>query len=127
MDKVLIVDDDRESRELLCEVLELSGYAPYAVANGREAHEVLNHDVEYRIVITDLRMPLESGLELLRNLRGQNSRHEIILMSSFMTDPEKKAAKVLGAHTLLEKPFQFTELLQTMARLTTQKSISIPS
>ncbi len=127
MDKVLILDDDQECRELLCEVLESSGYAPHAVANGQEAREVLNRDVEYRIVIVDLRMPQESGLDFLRSLRRQNFRHEIILMSCFMTNQEKKAAKALGANMLLEKPFQFTELLQAVANLTTQNSISIPS
>ncbi len=124
MDKVLIVDDDQESRELLCEVLESSGYATHAVANGREAREVLDRDVGYRIVIADLRMPQESGLELLQSIRRRNSPQEVILMSSFMTGPEKHAARELGAHTLLEKPFQFAELLQAVAELTTHNSIS---
>ena len=85
MNKILVVDDDQESRNLLCEVLEANGYAPHAVANGLAAREVLSRDVEYRIVIADLQMPQESGLELLRKLRQQNSKHEIILMSSFMS------------------------------------------
>ncbi len=127
MDKILVVDDDQESRGLLCEVLESGGYAPHAVANGREAREVLNRDLEYRIVIADLHMPQESGLELLRSIRRQQFQHEFILMSSFMTGPEKHAAKALGAHALLEKPFQFTELLQAVAELTMQNSIGISS
>src|SRR5271169_2308815 len=117
MDKILVVDDDQESRELLCEVLEANGYAPFAVANGRAARELLDRDGDYRIVIADLQMPQESGLELLRKLRQQNSKHEIILMSSFMSGAEKKAAKALGAHALLEKPFQFADLLQMVAAL----------
>jgi CheY-like chemotaxis protein len=117
MDKILVVDDDQESRNLLCEVLEASGYAPHAVANGLAAREVLSRDGEYRIVIADLQMPQESGLELLRKLRQQNSKYGIILMSSFMSGGEKKAARALGAHALLEKPFQLTELLQTVAEL----------
>ena len=117
MDKILVVDDDQESRNLLCEVLEASGYAPHAVANGLAAREVLSRDGEYRIVIADLQMPQESGLELLRKLRQQNSKYGIILMSSFMSGGEKKAARALGAHALLEKPFQLSELLQTVAEL----------
>ncbi len=127
MNKILVVDDDQESRELLCEVLEANGYAPLAVADGTAAREVLSRDVEYRIIIADFQMPQESGLELLRKLRQQNSKHEIILMSSFMSGPEKKAAKALGAHALLEKPFQLTELLQTVAELAAQNSIGISS
>src|SRR5208283_3043096 len=122
MDKILVVDDDQESRDLLCEVLEANGYAPHAVANGLAAREFLSHDVEYRIVIADLQMPEESGLELLRKLRQEKSKYEIILMSSFMSGAEKKAAKALGAHALLDKPFQLTELLQTVAELAAPSS-----
>ena len=117
MNKILVVDDDQESRNLLCEVLEANGYSPRAVADGPAAREVLSRDGEYRIVIADLQMPRESGLELLRKLRQQNSQYQIILMSSFMSGPERKAAKALGAQALLEKPFQLTELLETVADL----------
>jgi len=127
MDKILIVDDDQESRDLLCEVLEANGYAPHAVADGVAAREVLRGDAEYRIVIADLQMPQESGLELLRKLRQENSKHEVILMSSFMSGAEIKAAKSLGVHALLDKPFQLTELLQTVAGLAAQNSIGISS
>jgi CheY-like chemotaxis protein len=127
MNKILVVDDDQESRNLLCEVLEANGYAPHAVANGLAAREVLSQDLGYRIIIADLQMPQESGLELLRKLRQQNSKHEIILMSSFMSGMERKAAKALGAYALLEKPFQLTDLLQTVAELAAQDSITISS
>ncbi|MGD1104723.1 MAG: response regulator [Terriglobia bacterium] len=127
MNKILVVDDDQESRNLLCEVLEANGYAPHAVADGLAAREVLSRDVEYRIVIADYQMPQESGLELLRKLRQQNSKHEVILMSSFMSGAEKKAAMALGAHALLDKPFQLTELLQTVADLAAQNSMGISS
>lgn len=123
MDKILIVDDDQESRDLLCEVLEANGYAPHAVADGPAAREVLGRDEEFRIIIADLQMPQESGLELLRRLREESSKHQIILMSSFMSGAEK-AAQALGAHALLDKPFQFTELLQAVAELATPKAIS---
>lgn len=124
MDKVLIVDDDQESRDLLCEVLEANGYAPHAVADGLAAREVLGRDEEFRIIIADLQMPQESGLELLRRLRAESSKHQIILMSSFMSGAERKAAQALGAHALLDKPFQFTELLQAVAELAAPKAIS---
>jgi CheY-like chemotaxis protein len=127
MDKILVVDDDQESRDLLCEVLEANGYAPYAVADGLAAREVLSRDLEYRIIIADFQMPHESGLELLRKLRQQNSKHEIILMSSFMSGAEKKAAKALGAYALLDKPFQLTQLLQSVAELVARNSIGISS
>jgi CheY-like chemotaxis protein len=127
MNKILVVDDDQESRNLLCEVLEANGYSAYAAADGQAAREVLRRDGEYRIVIADLRMPHESGLELLRELRQRNAKQEVILMSSFISGAERETAKALGAHALLDKPFQLSELLQTVAELAPQNSIGISS
>jgi DNA-binding response OmpR family regulator len=127
MHKILVVDDDQESRELLCEFLEANGYAVLAVADARAAHDVLNGDDEYRVVIADLRMPNESGLELLRRLRQQNSQYQIILMSSFISGAERKVARDLGVCALLDKPFQLTELLQAVTMLAPQKAIGISS
>jgi len=127
VNKILVVDDDQESRNLLCEVLEANGYVVCAVADGAAAREALSRDGECRIVIADLQMPQESGLELLRKLRQQNSQHQIILMSSFMSGAERKAAQALGAYALLDKPFQLSELLQAVAGLVAPNPIGISS
>ncbi len=123
--KVLIVDDDESSRQLLSEVLEANGYEVGAVEDGSAARAELSRDGGYRIVVADLRMPKESGLELLRHLRQQNSHHGIILMSSFISGSERELAQELGAHALLEKPFRLTELLQVVGELANQKTIGI--
>ncbi len=123
--KVLIVDDDEESRDLLCEVLGANGYSVGAVEDGRAARETLRRDDAYRIVIADLRMPEETGLDLLRSLRQQKSNLEIILMSSFISGTERKVAEELGAHALLEKPFRLSDLLQVVAELAIKNPIEI--
>jgi len=123
--KVLIVDDDESSRQLLSEVLEANGYEVGAVEDGSAARAELSRDGDYRIVVADLRMPKETGLELLRHLRQQNSHHGIILMSSFISGSERELAEELGAHALLEKPFRLTELLQVVAELANRKTIGI--
>jgi CheY-like chemotaxis protein len=115
--KVLVVDDDAESRGLICEVLEANGYSVGAAGDGVAAREALTNDGEYRIVIADLRMPKENGIDLLRTLRQQNAQHDIILMSSFISGPERKFAQDLGVHAMLEKPFRLSELLQMVAEL----------
>jgi CheY-like chemotaxis protein len=115
--KILVVDDDAESRQLLSEVLEANGYSVGTVADGQQAHEILKQDGEYRIVIADLHMPKETGLELLRHLREQNSNHYIVLMSSFISASERELAQDLGAQALLEKPFRLSELLDVVGGL----------
>lgn len=115
--KVLVVDDDAESRGLICEVLEANGYSVGMAGDGAAAREALTNDGEYRIVIADLRMPKETGMDLLRSLRQQKAQHEIILMSSFISGPERKFAQDLGVHAMLEKPFRLSELLQMVGEL----------
>jgi len=125
--KILVVDDDAESRGLICEVLEANGYAVGAVGDGAAARAALNHDGEYRIVIADLRMPNETGLDLLRNLRQQKSRQDIImiLMSSFISGAERKFAQDWGVHAMLEKPFRLSELIQVVGELASKNPIGI--
>ena len=123
--KVLVVDDDSESRGLICEVLESNGYSVASVADGRAAREILEKDGDFRVVIADLRMPIENGLDLIRNLREKNHRHEFILMSSFISAAERKSAERLGVRALLDKPFRLSELLQSVSELVGKKPIEI--
>lgn len=127
MTKVLVVDDDKESRELLSEVLTTNGYAVGLVESAGAAQALLDDDNDYGIVIADLRMPDGSGLELLRELRRQKSKREVILMSSFISGSERELALELGADALLEKPFRLSELLEVVAGLAKGRSIGISS
>jgi len=124
--RILVVDDDSESRDLLSEVLQANGFAQVeAVADGVAAREALARDGDCPIIVADLHMPNESGLDLLRNLRKQNAKHEIVLMSSFFSTAERKLARDLGASALLNKPFRLSELLQVVTQLAERNAISI--
>jgi len=124
--RILVVDDDLESRDLLSEVLEANGYPQVeAVADGLAAREALARDNDCRIIIADLHMPNESGLDLLRHLRKQNAKHEIVLMSSFFSQTERKLAQDLGAYALLDKPFRISQLLELVSQLAERNSIGI--
>ena len=115
--KVLVVDDDKESRDLLFEVLTTNGYSVSVVESAASARSLLETDQSYRIVIADLQMPDTSGFELVEELRRRNSKHEIILMSSFISGTEREIALGLGVDALLEKPFQLSDLLELVASL----------
>ena len=123
--KILVVDDDSESRGLISEVLESNGYSVASVADGAAAREILAKDAAYRVVIADLRMPKENGLDLIRSLRQSNTRHEFILMSSFISAAEKRLAETLGVRALLDKPFRLSDLLQSVSELAVKKPIEI--
>jgi DNA-binding response OmpR family regulator len=125
MPRILVVDDDQDSRNLLSEFLAANGYAVAAVGDGTAAREELSRAEEYQLIIADLRMPKESGLELLRNLRRQKSQYAIILMSSFISQGEQWQAKELGAHAFLEKPFRLADLLAAVEEVAPRKPIPI--
>ncbi len=128
MRRILVVDDDPASRDLLSEVLEANGYPQVeAVADGLEAREALARNSDCPIIIADLHMPHESGLDLLRNLQQQNANHKIVLMSSFFSTVERKLAKDLGAYALLDKPFRLSELLQVVSQLAERNPIGVSS
>jgi len=122
--RVLIVDDDQGSRELLSEVLTANGYLVGAAADGVAARDELSRESGYQIVIADLRMPNGSGLDLLRDLHNRNHTQDLILMSSFMTVTEKEQALELGARALLEKPFRLSQLLDIVSKVADQRAVS---
>ena len=123
--RILVVDDDQDSRNLLSEFLAANGYAVAAVGDGTAARQELSRAEEYQVIVADLRMPKESGLELLRNLRGQISQYAIILMSSFISQAERQQARELGARALLEKPFRLTDLLAAIEEVAPKKPVPI--
>jgi DNA-binding response OmpR family regulator len=123
--RILVVDDDQGSRELLSEVLAANGYVVASVADGAAAREELSRDGGYEIVIADLRMPNGSGLDLLRELRTCKQTQDLILMSSFMSGSEKRQALDLGAKALLEKPFKLSELLAVVGDLAGQRAVGM--
>ena len=125
--RILVVEDDKESRDLLCEVLSGSDYAVEAVENVTAARRELGANHDYRIVIADLCMPDGTGLELLRDIGKRASKPAVILISSFMSGLERKAALELGAQALLEKPFRFGDLLQAVANLAAPDSVEMVS
>ena len=125
--RVLVVDDNQESRDLLSEVLGANGYVVQAVEGSAAVWEALSRDSSRAIILIDLRMPGENGLELLRKLRQRETKCDAILMTSFISGAEKDLAQELGVEEFLEKPFRLSELLRIVGKLATKNPIEISS
>ncbi len=125
--RVLVVDDDQESRDLLTEVLGANGYVVQAVEGSEAVWEELERDSSRAIMLIDLRMPGENGLELLRKLRQRKTKCDAILMTSFISGAERELAQELGVQDFLEKPFRLSELLRIVGELATRNPIEISS
>jgi two-component system OmpR family response regulator len=110
-DHILIVDDDREIRELLGTYLEKQGLRVTKAASGREMRAALE-DVAIDLIVLDLMLPGEDGLTLCRDLRAGKFKATPILM---LTARDEEADRILGlemgADDYLSKPFASRELL----------------
>lgn len=127
MNRVLVVDDDQESRNLLSEVLGANGYSVEVAENGEALWEALKRDGGRAIILIDLRMPGESGLDLLRKLQRRKVPCDAVLMTSFITGAESELAEDLGVRAFLEKPFRLSELLRVVSELARGNPIGISS
>jgi CheY-like chemotaxis protein len=119
-----VVDDDQESRDLLSEVLGSNGYSVEVAEDGEALWDVLDRDGERAVILIDLRMPGENGLDLLRKLQQRNVACDAILMTSFITGAERQMAQELGVKAFLEKPFRLAELLRVVNEFAKKKSMS---
>jgi len=110
-DHILIVDDDRDLRELLVQYLEKSEFTVTAVKNGRDMRQALA-DKAIDLIVLDLMLPQEDGLQLCRDLRAQGANSPPILMLTARGDEADRILGLeMGADDYLSKPFASRELL----------------
>jgi len=108
-DHVLIVDDDAETRSLLREYLEKQGYRVTAAADGRALREALGR-TRPDLIVLDLMLPGEDGLQLCRDLRAR-SNVPIIMLTARGEETDRIVGLEMGADDYLAKPFNPRELL----------------
>src|ERR1700689_3095792 len=106
---VLVIDDDREIRDLLARFLEKQQIRVTAVRDGKEARRAWTNG-HYQLVVLDLMLPGESGLDLARWLRGQ-SDVPIVMLTAMGEETDRIIGLELGADAYLAKPFNPRELL----------------
>src|SRR5713101_6279902 len=110
-DHILVVDDDREIRELLTAYLTKNGFKVTAAADGRQMHLALAA-VPVDLIVLDLMLPGEDGLVLCRDLRAEGSTSVPILMLTARNEETDRIVGLeMGADDYLAKPFAARELL----------------
>lgn len=106
---ILVIDDDREIRDLLSRFLEKQGMRVSAARDAREARRLWPLG-RYHIVVLDLMMPGESGLDFARWLRTQ-SNVPILMLTAMSEETDRIVGLELGADDYVQKPFNPRELL----------------
>jgi two-component system, OmpR family, response regulator len=106
---ILVVDDDREIRDLIGRFLSRHGYRVTAVGDGRDMHQALA-DWHIDLVVLDLMLPGEDGLSLCRALRAR-SQIPVIMLTMMGEETDRIIGLEVGADDYLAKPFNPRELL----------------
>ncbi len=110
-DHILVVDDDRDIRELVVDYLQKAGYRATGAANGKEMRALLEKQ-HVDLVVLDLMMPGEDGLTLCRQLRSDRHQDLPVLMLTARSDEMDRILGLeMGADDYLVKPFVARELL----------------
>jgi DNA-binding NtrC family response regulator len=113
---ILIVDDDAGQRRLLEPFLSQQGYDVQAAASAPEALELLARRSDVGMVISDMRMPGMTGLEMLRKLRESHPTLPVLLVTAYPDIRDAVAATRDGAVDYLQKPIDLDELLDQVRR-----------
>jgi putative two-component system response regulator len=115
--KILVVDDEQQVRDVVQRLLERAGYACSAVESGASATELLAAE-PFALVLADLQMPGESGLDLISRVRHEYPDTATIMVTGVDDPALAEAALKLGAFGYIVKPFSPTELsIQVMNAL----------
>ena len=110
MRRVLVVDDEENLRHMLQTLLKREGYEPVGVPSVDSALRELGN-LPYDIIITDLRMPGRSGMELVDEGRRRNLDATVVVMTAFGSRDVAIEAMKRGAYDYLSKPFEADELI----------------
>src|ERR1051326_683203 len=120
--KILIVEDEAQMCDLLMSFFGDKGYKVAAVQNGEDAIARLEEE-GYALVITDIKLPGMSGLELLARIRLDGQDVAVIIMTAFSSISSAVEAMKLGAEDYIGKPFQLDELVITVEKALERRSL----
>jgi DNA-binding NtrC family response regulator len=128
---ILLAEDDADMRDLVAAQLREDGYDLVEASNGvdlvRAIHRFENAMLPLSLIITDIRMPGFSGLEVLEYLRYAGLHVPVIVMTAFGDARTHADATSLDALLVLDKPFDMDELRAAVTRLVPQSAASAPA
>jgi len=116
---VLVVEDDASLCEALCDTLEIEGYRVVSARNSTEALLKLSKG-DFKLVVSDVQMPVMDGFQLLNNMQSQYASTPILLMTAYGSVPKAVEAIQAGASDYLVKPFDASALVDKVAQLVIQ-------
>jgi DNA-binding NtrC family response regulator len=123
MSRILLIDDDAGVRDSMERTLRAAGYGVQSAASGEEGFE-LARGGGFDVILSDMRMPGISGLDILRQLRDMRVDSAFIIMTGFGTVDTAVEAMKLGAIDFVQKPFFRDELLMRVRSATERRQLA---
>ena len=112
--KILVVDDDTYFLRIIGENLSIRGFESELACSAAQARDCLMRS-KYDAVLSDLRMPGESGIDLLGHVKSRYPGLPFIVMTGSQDSQLKHEAVAMGSNGYIEKPFQMRDLVETIA------------
>ena len=122
--RLLLVDDDEAAGTLLAEVLGREGYAVVMAQSAAEAFAAFGRQGPFDAVLTDLRMPEASGLDLLAQLKARDPESLVLVLTAFGDAATAGEAIRAGAYDFISKPYNLDELRLTISRAIERRRFS---
>jgi CheY-like chemotaxis protein len=114
-----VAEDEPHIRRILLALLESAAFDADVATDGLQALDRLSSPVAYDLILTDLRMPHLTGLELLERIRTMEHRRgtPVIMLTAKALDADRRAPVALGAREFMTKPFSPKKLLARIHEL----------
>ena len=120
---ILVVEDDTENRTAIVKVLEGAGYEVRETDNGQQAVDILNEE-NIDIIVTDLRLPIMDGVELLKRAKAIDQEVEVIVITGHGTVEIAVEAIKEGAYDFITKPVKKAQLLRAVEKAAEKQYLS---
>ena len=123
MFRILVVEDDKNTRRLMSAVLTRYGYEPLLAVDGVEALEILDHK-HVDLIILDVMMPRMDGYEFTNTLRMAGNNIPILMVTARETQNDKKRGFIVGVDDYMVKPVDEEEMVLRIAALLRRSKIA---
>lgn len=117
---ILVIDDDNDVRQLICRMISSEGYEALEASNGKEGMKIIRNEPKIELVITDLIMPEQEGLETIKELKRDYPHIKIMAISGggkIDAQDYLPIAKGMGADLALSKPFVRQDFMNAIKKL----------
>ncbi|MFC1703556.1 response regulator [Candidatus Omnitrophota bacterium] len=116
MKKILICDDELGIRESLKLILE-KDYKVLSAVNGTECLDCLSQTADIDLVLMDIKMPQVNGIEILRQIKSNNPKIKVIMVTGYKSVETATEAVKAGASDYIVKPFNSKDILDTLKKV----------